>query len=116
MELVTLISIRQRCPIRIKPLEMEIEVAPVDAFNTSGGVEPQPEMAGAVELLTVTPAGRSSVNPKFVRFVSPGAKISIRSRALSPAEIVEGENDLIAVTSVPLTLILVVAEDKLPIP
>jgi hypothetical protein len=95
---------------------MEMELAPVAASNTSGGVGPQPEVDGAVELLTVIPVGRSSVNPKFVRFVSPGATISNLSLALPPAGIVEGENDLIAVISVPLTVTVAVAEDRFPMP
>lgn len=95
---------------------MEIESAPVVAFNTRGGVGPQPEVTGDVELLTVTPPGRSSVNPKFVRFVSPGATISILSLALPPAAIVAGENDLIAVISDPLTARVARAENKFPTP
>ncbi len=51
----------------------EMEVAPVGAVNTSGGVAPQSVMDGGVELLTVTPAGKLSVNAKFVRSVSFGA-------------------------------------------
>ena len=49
----------------------EIEVAPVGAFSEAEA--PQPLMAAGEELLIVTPAGRSSVSVKFVRFVSLGA-------------------------------------------
>ena len=62
-----------------------MEVAPVSAANTIGGADPQPVIAGGVELLTVTPAGKGSVIETFVRFVSLGAKRSIRKRELSPA-------------------------------
>ena len=59
----------------------DMVVAPVGAFNTRGGVAPQPEVEGGLELLTVRPAGRLSVMEKFVRLVSLGAKISIRNLA-----------------------------------
>ena len=88
----------------------------VAAFSTSGGVAPQPVIVGGVELLTVTPEGRLSVIEKFVRFVSLGATISIRSLELPPTGIVEGENDFLTDTSVPLTVTLALAGDKLPIP
>ena len=87
----------------------EIEVAPAVAVSTSGGVAPQPFVVGAVELLTVKPAGRLSVIEKFVRFVSPGAKISIRNLELPPGAILEGENDFIPVTSIPAMVTLSVA-------
>ncbi len=92
----------------------EMEVAPVGALNTSGGVAPQP--VGGVELLTVTPAGRLSVSEKFVRLVSLGAKMSILNLELLPAAMVEGENDLTPVTSVPLILTLALAGSRFPIP
>ena len=94
----------------------ETEVAPVGAVNTSGGVAPQPEIAGGVELLIVTPAGRLSVIEKLVRFVSLGAKRSILNRELPPNAIEEGENDFIPATSVPLTVMLAFAGRKLPTP
>ena len=106
---VTKTSILQLCPARIKPFVREIEVAPVVAVSMSGGVAPQPFVAGAVELLTVKPAGRLSVIEKFVRFVSPGAKISMRNLEFPPGAILEGENDLIPVTSTPETVTLSVA-------
>ena len=94
----------------------EMEVAPVGAVNTSGGVGPQPVIAGGVELLTVTPAGRLSVTAKFVRFVLLGAKKSILNREFPPAGILEGENDFIPDTSVPLTVTPAVAAVRLPTP
>ena len=94
----------------------ETEVAPVGAVNTSGGVAPQPVIAGGVELLIVTPAGRLSVIEKLVRFVSLGAKRSILNRELPPNAIEEGENDFIPATSVPLTVTLAFAGRKLPTP
>ena len=94
----------------------ETEVAPVGAVNTSGGVGPQPVIAGGVELLTVTPAGKLSVTAKFVRFVSLGAKRSILSREFPPAGMVDGENDFVPETSVPATVTLAFAADRLPTP
>jgi len=85
-----------------------MEVAPVFAVNTAPA--PQPLIVAGVglpaasTLLTVTPAGSGSVTAKFVRFVSPGSKISIRSRELPPGTIVEGEKDLIPVTWDPATV------------
>ncbi len=63
----------------------------------------------AFTLLIVRPAGRSSVTEKFVRFVSPGAKRSIRNLELLPAWIVEAENDLVPTISVPVILTVVFA-------
>lgn len=114
--LVTKTSILHRCPARIKPLVSEMDVAPVGAVRTSGGVAPQPVMDGGVELLTVTPVGRLSVIEKFVRFVSPGAKISILNLELPPAGMEEGENDFIADTSVPAIVTLAFAARRLPTP
>ncbi len=67
-------------------------------------------------MLTVTPAGKLSVTEKLVRFVSLGAKISIRSLELPPAGMVEGENDFIPDTSVPLIVTLALAGGRFPIP
>ena len=115
--LVTYTSMRQRVPMAMVPPVREIVVPFVGAFNTGGGVVPQPETAGAVELLMITPAGRGSVTEKFVRVVSPGAKISILNRELLPAVIVAGVNDFMPVTSVPLiTFTMEVAAVRLPIP
>ena len=114
--LVTYTSIRHRCPARIKPLLNEIEIAPVGALSTSGGVAPQPLVDGGVELLTVTPVGRLSVIEKFVRFVSNGARISILNLELPPAGIEEGENDFNPVTSVPAIVTLDVAARRFPTP
>lgn len=111
---VTKTSILQRWPARIKPPVREIEVAPVGAFSAAAA--PQPLTAGGVELLTVTPAGRLSVTEKFVRFVSLGAKISILNRELPPAGIVEGENDFVPATSVPVIVTLALAGSRFPIP
>ena len=94
----------------------EIEVAPVGAVNTRGGVGPQPVMAGGVELLTMTPAGKLSVTAKFVRFVLLGAKKSILNREFPPTGILEGENDFSPETSVPLTVTPALAEVRLPTP
>jgi len=84
--------------------------------STSGGVAPQPLVAGAVELLTVKPVGRLSVTEKLVRFVSPGANISILSLELLPSAILEGENDFIPVTSAPAIVTLAVAGRTLVTP
>lgn len=92
----------------------EIEVAPVGAIKTRGGAAPQPVIVGGVELLTVTPAGKSSVIEKFVKSVSFGAKISILNLELPPAVIDEGENDFIPVTFVPLTVTLAFAASRFP--
>lgn len=92
----------------------EIEVAPVAGANTRGGVAPHPVAVGAVELLTVIPAGRLSVIAKFVRLVSLGAKISILKRKLPPAGIVDGENDLMPVTSVLVIVAVAFAGSRLP--
>lgn len=94
----------------------ETEVAPVGAVNTNGGVGPQPVIAGGVELLIMTPAGRLSVTEKFVKSVSLGAKISILNRELPPVEIVEGENDFIPVTSVLVTVTLAFTRRRFPMP
>jgi hypothetical protein len=94
----------------------EIEVAPVEAVKTRGGAAPQPVIAGAVELLTVTPTGRLSVSEKFVRFVSLGATTSILNLELLPGVIEAGENDFVPVTSVPRTVTLAFAERKLVTP
>lgn len=86
--LVTQTLIRQRAPARMVPPVREMEVSPVLAVSTRGGVAPQPFIAGGVEipavftLLIVTPAGRSSVMEKFVRLVSAGAKRSILNLVL----------------------------------
>lgn len=98
------------------PFVKEIEVPPVEAVNTSGGVAPQPEVVGSVELLIVTPAGRLSVTEKLVRSVSPGAVISILNLELPPSAIVEGENDFTANMSLPLIVALAVAERRFPTP
>jgi hypothetical protein len=81
-----------------------MDVPPAGADNTSGGVAPQPEVEGAVELLMVTPAGKLSITEKFVRFVSPGALMVIRNLELLPAAMVAGENDFEANKSVPRTV------------
>lgn len=94
----------------------ETEVAPVVAVSTRGGVAPQPFVDGGVELLTVKPAGRLSVIEKFVRSVSPGAKISILNLELPPAAILEGENDFIPVTSAPAIVTVAVTGRRLPTP
>lgn len=107
---------RQRCPARIKPPVREIEVAPVGAVKASGGVGPQPVIAGGVELLTVTPAGRLSVTEKLVRSVSLGAKKSILNLELPPAGMVEGLNVFIPESSVPVILTVAVADVRLPTP
>lgn len=112
--LVTQTSTLQRWVATIKPFVREIVVAPVGAFNTAAG--PQPVTAGGVELLTATPAGRLSVNVKFVRSVSLGAKISTRNLELPPAAIVDGENDLIPATSVLVIVALPFIAVRLPIP
>jgi hypothetical protein len=114
--LVTYSSILQRCPAAIKPPVREMEFAPVGAVNTSGGVGPQPVIAGGVELLTVTPAGRLSEIETFVRLVLLGAKMSILNLEFPPASIVEGENDLIPATSVLATTTLAFAGRRLPTP
>ena len=67
-------------------------------------------------MLTVTPAGKLSVIAKFVRSVTLGAKKSILNRALSPITILEGENDLIPVMSVLVTVTVTVAGRRLPTP
>lgn len=114
--LVTYTSIRQRCPANISPLVSETDVAPVGAVKTRGGAVPQPVVVGAVELLTITPAGRLSLIEKLDRFVSLGAVISILNLALPPIGMDEGENDLVATTSEPLTVTLALAASRLPIP
>lgn len=73
-------------------------------------------MAGGVELLTVTPAGKLSVTAKFVRFVPLGAKKSILNREFPPAGMLEGKNDFTPETSVPLTVTPAVAAVRLPTP
>ena len=74
----------------------EMEVAPVTAVNTAPA--PQPLVDAGVELLIVILGGRLSTIEKFVRALSPGAKMSTRSRVLPPGLIVVGENDFIPVT------------------
>jgi hypothetical protein len=96
---VTKTLIRQRVPARMVPLVREMEVAPVMAVNTAPA--PQPLVEAGVELLIVTLGGRLSTIEKFVRFVSPGAKMSILKRELPPGVIVEGENVFIPVSSDP---------------
>ena len=93
----------------------EMVFVPVIAVNTSGGVAPQPDVVGGVELLIVTPAGRLSVIEKFVRFVSLGAKMSILNLELPPAGMEEDENDFVADTSVPMTVTLEFAASRLPV-
>jgi hypothetical protein len=93
-----------------------MELAPVGAVNTSGGVDPQPVSDGGVELLTVTPAGRLSVIEKLVRFVSLGAKMSILNLELPPASIVDGEKDLMPDMSVLVTTTFAFAERRFPTP
>ena len=85
-------------------------------MKTSGGVGPQPVIAGGVELLIVIPTGKLSLTAKFVRSVSLGAKISILNRALPPMTILEGENDFIPVTSVLVTVTVAFAGRRLPTP
>lgn len=94
----------------------EMVVAPVGAVNTIGGAVPQPVMAGGVELLTVTPAGRLSVTEKFVRSVSLGAKILILNLEFPSATMEEGENDFVPDTSVPRTVTVAFAGSRLPTP
>lgn len=86
------------------------------AVKTSGGVAPQPVIAGGVELLAVTPTGRLSVTEKFVRSVSLGAKMSILNLELPPATMEAGENDFAANTSMPLIVTLAFAGSRLPTP
>lgn len=93
-----------------------IDVPPVTAVNVRGGVEPQPFVDGAVELLMVTPLGRLSVTEKLVRFVSDGAVIKIRNREFPPAEIDEGEKDFDASKSVPRIVTFAVDCRKFPTP
>jgi hypothetical protein len=112
--LVTYTSIRQRCPARIVPPVKEMEVAPVPALREAAG--PQPVTAAGVELLTLTPVGKGSVTEKFVRSVSLGAMISIRSLELPPTGMEDGEKDFTPVTSVPLTVTFAVAAVRLPTP
>ena len=112
--LVTQTSTLQRWVAGIKPFVREIVVAPVGAFSTAAG--PQPVTAGGVELLTTTLAGRLSVNVKFVRSVSLGAKKSSLNLELPPAGILEGENDFIPVRSVPLMVTVPFAGARLPTP
>jgi len=114
--LVTKTSILQRCPAVIKPPERLMEVAPVEAVSTRGGVGPQPVITEGDELLTVTPAGKLSVSEKFVRLVSPGAKKSILNRELLPAVIVEGENDFVPPTLDPATVTSAFTGTRLPTP
>ena len=83
---------------------------------TNGGVVPQPEELGAVELLIVTPAGKVSVTEKFVRFVSSGALTTILNLEFPPGGIVEGWNDFDANKSFPETVMLAVAARKFPTP
>ena len=86
------------------------------AISTSGGVPPQPLVSGGVELLMVKPSGRLSMIEKFVRSVSPGAKISILNLELPPDAILEGENDLIPIISAPATVTVAVIGRALPTP
>lgn len=67
-------------------------------------------------MFTVTFVGRLSVNEKFVRSVSLGAKKSMRKREVPPAAMVEGEKLLMPDSSVPLTLTEALADDRLPTP
>jgi hypothetical protein len=98
------------------PPVKEMEVAPVGAVNTNGGVDPQSVIAGGVELLTVTPVGRLSVMETFVKLVLVGAKMSILNREFPPASIVEGENDLMPAISVLVTTTFAFAGRRLPTP
>jgi len=101
----------------MSPLVREIEVAPVVAVNTRGGVGPQPaEATAGVELLIVSPAGRLSVIEKFVRSVSPGAVISILNLELPPAGMEAGANDLAAKISLPRTPMLAFPGRRFPTP
>lgn len=93
-----------------------MDVAPVGAVRTIGGVGPHPVAVGGVELLTDKPAGRLSLMEKSVRSVSLGAVMSILKRELPPAWIVDGENDLIAATSVPVITTVAVPGRRFPIP
>jgi len=89
-----------------------MEVAPVAGGQTAGKTAdkaPQPLIAGGVELLTVTPAGRSSMMEKFVRFVSDGAKMSILSLELPPDAIVVGLKVLVPVAGPPVVFTVTVA-------
>lgn len=112
--LVTYTSIRQRSPSSIKPFSRRMKFAPGVAVNTAEG--PQPEMEDGGELLMIIPVGRLSSSLKFVRSVLLGAKISILSLELSPTEMVEGVNDFIPATVVPLTLTVAVSESKFSTP
>lgn len=93
-----------------------MEVAPVGAVNTGGGVVPQPRTVGGVELLTVIPEGRLSVIEKFVRLVSPGAVMAILNLELPPAVMEAGEKDLLANISLPRTVTFAFAERRFPTP
>lgn len=111
--LVTQTSILQSSPALMVPPVQETVVPPVGALRVPpmqlaflvAGVE----TPAAFTLLIVTPAGRSSVIEKFVRFVSLGAKRSILNLELLPAWIVEEENDLVPTISVPVILTVVFA-------
>ena len=76
------------------PLLSVMDVAPVTAVITADS--PQPWCVAGEELLTVTFGGRLSTMEKFVRFVSAGAEMRILSREFSPANMISGENDLLA--------------------
>ena len=55
----------------MEPLVIEMDAAPVIAVSV--GDEPQPSVDAAVELLTVTLVGRTSVSEKLCRLASAGA-------------------------------------------
>lgn len=67
-------------------------------------------------MLTITPAGKLSVTAKFVRFVSLGAKKSILNLEFPPTGMLEGKKDFIPETSVPLTVTVALAGERLPTP
>ena len=71
-------------------------IAPVGAVKTYE--EPQLEITGAAELLTVMPGGRLSVMDTLLRLVSAGATTSMRKRELPPAVMVVGVKDLLLLT------------------
>ena len=97
--LVTQTCTVHKAPALILPPETSIEFAPLTGGQ--GDNDPQFEIV-ALELLTVTPVGRVSVNEKLVSAVSSGAlKVKIRSE-FPPLFIVAGEKVFVAVIPAPL--------------
>jgi hypothetical protein len=84
----------------------------VGAFSTAAGPHPVWRRLSYSRLHL----SRLSVNVKFVRFVSLGAKKSSLNLELPPAGILEGENDFNPVRSVPLMVTVPFAEVRLPTP